>query len=539
MAVKNLGFKRSPNHRVGRSGWEKKANIIVHHVTEGAFNGAVSWLCNPQSQASSHFVTSQDGQFIQLVELNNMSWCNGNNAASIREALNETVKSRPSVNANLYTFTIENEGWSYQKNFGIPTADQREAIKEVHKKIVDHILSYNPSWRASKENVIGHCHIRSVAKPSCPSPNKGEKFPWDELINDINTYIDSKQGTKTPTVEITSPDIVAEIKVPDKPDYSSWPGINKHNGMKGHQIPFVLEIAPAVQASMGKGILNSIRLAQAILESGWGTSNLAKNARNLFGIKADTRWKGATFNIKTGEWSPSQGHFTIDADFRAYDSMGESIIDHTDFLLANSRYKALINDKDYKSVANKLKAAGYATDPNYPSKLIAVIESNDLTWFDNLKPTTVDSISVKAPVINLPTDTVTAAHIKVGTMVKIRKGATTYDGKTPASFVYDNAYPVSDYSGDRVVLDRGGINTPYNVIDLIVVSGGIEKPKEFVVGSLVKINSGAKWMVTPEKDVPAWALSSVYRIDKLEGNKAILNTDGINSPIDIKYLTIT
>ena len=536
--MKDLGFKRSPNHRSGRSGWENKADIIVHHVTEGAFNGAVSWLCNTLSQASAHFVTAKDGSFIQLVDLANTAWCNGNGPTTIGEALNSLVKSRPNANANMYTFSIENEGWSYKDNFGVPTGAQREALRAIHKRIVDYILSYNPKWRASRETVIGHCHIRSRAKPSCPTANHGEKYPWDDIITEINNYIDLKQGGKNPEsiMESTSTPVV-EVTPPATPDYSAWPGITKHNGMKGHQIPFVLEIAPAMQASLDKGILISVRMAQAILETGWGTSKLAKEANNLFGVKADNRWQGPVYNTQTGEWSAHVGSYTINAPFRAYDTKAESVLDQAEFLQA-PRYAAIIGDKDYKSVAKKIKDAGYATDPDYTSKLISVIETNSLHWFDTLGSIPIKNTEPQVPESNLPIDTVAAAGMKVGSVVRVKQGATTYDGRSPAAFVYEHVYQISSYSGDRVVLDSHGINSPYNVHDLILIGAGIPSEPQMKVGSLVKIKPGAKWSVTPEKDVPAWAMASIYRIDQLDGTKALLNKDGINSPIDTKFLML-
>lgn len=134
------------------------------------------------------------------------------------------------------------------------------------------------------------------------------------------------------------------------------------------------------------GILPSITMAQAILESGWGNSELAVTHNNLFGIKADLRWNGAVATIATSE---NYNDSTI-ANFRKYDSIDESIEDHGKFLYENSRYAeyGLFNGKDYKAQAQALEDAGYSTvknengDPIYADKLISLIEKYNLMQYD-------------------------------------------------------------------------------------------------------------------------------------------------------------
>ena len=138
----------------------------------------------------------------------------------------------------------------------------------------------------------------------------------------------------------------------------------------------------AVRDSIVSGVPASITLAQAILESGWGNSTLTTEANNFFGIKAHG-WDGATYNIATQEYG-SGGYYTIQSDFRAYSSPYESFSDHSKFLKDNSRYHSLftLNPKDYRSWANGLQQAGYATAPDYASKLINLIETYNLDRFD-------------------------------------------------------------------------------------------------------------------------------------------------------------
>lgn len=127
-------------------------------------------------------------------------------------------------------------------------------------------------------------------------------------------------------------------------------------------------------------ILPSLTIAQAILESAWGSTQLSQRANNLFGVKAFSDWTGKRITLPTTEWYNNKKHI-ITAEFRVYDSFNESIEDHSR-LLSYSRYKAVSQSTDYKKACHMVFECGYATDPNYPEKLIAIIEENMLYDFD-------------------------------------------------------------------------------------------------------------------------------------------------------------
>jgi uncharacterized protein YhfF len=124
------------------------------------------------------------------------------------------------------------------------------------------------------------------------------------------------------------------------------------------------------------GIPASIKLAQAILESGAGVSDLARRSNNHFGIKADNRWAGPRVN---------HADDTPYDQFRRYARVEDSFDDHSQFLRNNPRYSSLFNLRitDYRSWARGLQQAGYATDRNYANKLINLIELYELYRFDN------------------------------------------------------------------------------------------------------------------------------------------------------------
>jgi len=115
----------------------------------------------------------------------------------------------------------------------------------------------------------------------------------------------------------------------------------------------------------------AITMAQALLESSAGKSELATNANNHFGIKCTSDWQWETY------------HHDDDAEaecFRKYYAAEDSFIDHSLFLKHRKRYASLftLDSTDYKGWAQGLSQCGYATDPKYPQKLINLIERYDL-----------------------------------------------------------------------------------------------------------------------------------------------------------------
>ena len=123
------------------------------------------------------------------------------------------------------------------------------------------------------------------------------------------------------------------------------------------------------------GIPASIILAQAILESGAGKSDLSSRSNNHFGIKCHSDWAGES--VKHDDDSNQEC-------FRKYTDPSESFKDHALFLTSRGRYSDLFNlpKDDYQDWAKGLRAAGYATDPKYPEKLITYIEKYNLDQYD-------------------------------------------------------------------------------------------------------------------------------------------------------------
>lgn len=150
------------------------------------------------------------------------------------------------------------------------------------------------------------------------------------------------------------------------------------------QEQFIGSIAEAaVQSADQTGVPASVTIAQAILESYWGSSRLARDANNYFGIKAQTR-SGSAGSVSFDVWEVIGGRNVMQSQaFRAYKTIAESFVDHGLFFVQNGRYSAAMAVKDNaRQFAREVNRAGYATDPSYASKLIGLMDRYDLYRYD-------------------------------------------------------------------------------------------------------------------------------------------------------------
>jgi flagellum-specific peptidoglycan hydrolase FlgJ len=152
--------------------------------------------------------------------------------------------------------------------------------------------------------------------------------------------------------------------------------------LSGYQLEFIEKILKgAVQAYKKYGIPVSLTLAQGILESGWGQSTLTAKYNNAFGVKEGSDWNGKTVRLKTGEQNKDGSRYTIYANFRVYDNINDSVVDHAKVLL-QPRYRALFSAKNFEDVCYAVKAGGYATSVNYAKNLINLIKRYGLDQWD-------------------------------------------------------------------------------------------------------------------------------------------------------------
>ena len=165
---------------------------------------------------------------------------------------------------------------------------------------------------------------------------------------------------------------------------------SKVNKRVAERISYINQYKDIAIRHMNKyGIPASIILAQACLESGNGKSTLAIKGKNHFGIKCHNNWKGD--KIFHNDDAPNEC-------FRKYKLDEDSFVDHANHLKTQRRYAFLfdLDIRDYKKWANGLKAAGYATNPNYAKELINIIEDYQLYKYDtgeNTKETSIEQLT--------------------------------------------------------------------------------------------------------------------------------------------------
>ena len=163
---------------------------------------------------------------------------------------------------------------------------------------------------------------------------------------------------------------------------------------------FLDTMVPLAQADMRKsGILASLTLAQEIVESGWLTSELALNANNPHGMKAElsgndwpgSTWNGDIYEKETAEQREDGTYYTIVAPFRKYRNLQEAVADHSAYLAGakkddgSLRYPGIVGEKDAAAAVRIVANGGYATSQTYEEKLLARITKYNLTQYDNIE----------------------------------------------------------------------------------------------------------------------------------------------------------
>ena len=146
-----------------------------------------------------------------------------------------------------------------------------------------------------------------------------------------------------------------------------------------HVAEFLRELrGPAQAASRSTGVPAELILAQAALETGWGRHEIptadGNNSYNLFGIKAGNQWQGETTDITTTEYVDGRAVKIVDR-FRVYDDFEAAFTDYARLIGDNPRYAGVVTASNADNAARALQAGGYATDPAYADKLIAIMDT--------------------------------------------------------------------------------------------------------------------------------------------------------------------
>lgn len=199
-------------------------------------------------------------------------------------------------------------------------------------------------------------------------------------------------------------------------------------------------------------LFNSVVIAQACQETGYGKSSLMIKANAIFGIKATKSWKGKVYNSKTKECYNGSSFVTIDSCFRAYDSLADSISDYFDLICKNSRYRKALIAETPEECIKAIKEGGYATDPKYVDSILKIIKSNKLEQYDRKEKESIKNEDYKVGM---------TYTLQVNLNVRVGAG-TSYKNKKYSELTKDGRKHALNIS--NAVLKRGTKVTCKNVI---------------------------------------------------------------------------
>ncbi|MBI0091376.1 glucosaminidase domain-containing protein [Lactobacillus sp. M0345] len=215
------------------------------------------------------------------------------------------------------------------------------------------------------------------------------------------------------------------------------------NNILGSQLTadnFISTISPIAQSiAISNNLYASTMVAQAALESGYGTSYLTQIANNLFGIKS---FDGTGVKLKTSEYNSKGQAYSTYAYFKSYNSVVDSLQGYATFLTVNSRYANVFKSqaKDGIEAATNIQKDGYATDPSYATKLINLIKTYNLTALDgNTSSTNTNTNTPSTPSTNSSSNT-TNTNNTTNT-----QSTTTKPKKTLATATYTYGNPLETF----------------------------------------------------------------------------------------------
>ena len=349
----------SPNHSGLRT--EQIDRISPHCVVgQCTAEGLGDWFHKSSTKASSNYGIDKNGRIGLYVEEKNRSWCTSSNANDQRAVTIECASDKA-------------EPYAMHQVVYDRLVDLCEDIcrRNGKKKLLwfgDKNKSLNYQPKADEMLITVH---RWFANKSCPGD-------WlYARLGDLAAKVTSRLGSGN--VEVIPSGMQA----------------GEFQGLTEEQV--LAKVGPLFIADQRKsGILASVSMAQFVLESGYGKSELALGANNCFGMKkslSGNTWSGSVwdgvsiYKKKTQEQEEDGSYVTVTAEFRKYANVEDSIADHSAYLLGAKngeklRYEGLKGCTDYKKAVQIIKNGGYATSLTYVEKLCSIIEKWELTKYD-------------------------------------------------------------------------------------------------------------------------------------------------------------
>ena len=353
--------KLSPNHSGQRTHSIDRISphCVVGQVTAESLG---SLFAKSSYKASSNYGIDKNGRVGMYVEEKNRSWCTSSNSNDQRAVTIECAsdtKSPYRMNDAVYETLIK---------LCIDICRRNGKKKLLWFGDKNKTLNYSP--KADEMVITVH---RWFASKSCPG---------DWLYSRLGDL------AKKVTAELSGDDEEDDTEI-DK-------GLQAKDLAAFSNEEVIAKVGPLFTADQKKtGVLASISLAQFILESGYGKSELAQQANNCFGMKKSLSgntwegsvWDGKSIYTKKTREQRSWGTETVTAQFRKYACIEDSIADHSAYLLGAKKgsalgYEGLKGCTDYRKAAQIVKAGGYATSTAYVDKLCSIIEQWKLTQYD-------------------------------------------------------------------------------------------------------------------------------------------------------------
>ena len=285
------------------------------------------------------------------------------------------------------------------RDAGFPwlSAAAEAAVSDVNRSresTASFIVPTHDSWAVSDpqseltaepaDDVAVEPSADAAAEPTVPAQPSRHTVRGGETLESIANKLDVSLAALVAANGLGNPDYVQAGHVLLVPGASG----GQPQAVRFARVPeetFILELAPGAQQSQRTtGAPASVTIAQGILESDWGSSYLAREANNLFGVKAQTK-AGPAGVIVIDAWEVENGQNVVRSGepFRKYESKSQSVADHGLFFIENGRYHhALLAKDDPREFARRINEAGYATDPAYAAKLISLMDRYDLYRFD-------------------------------------------------------------------------------------------------------------------------------------------------------------
>ena len=351
--------KLSPNHSGQRTHSIDRISphCVVGQVTAESLGNI---FAKSSYKASSNYGIDKDGRVGLYVEEKNRSWCTSSNANDQRAVTIECASDTASpyrMNDAVYKTLIK---------LCIDICRRNGKKKLLWFGDKNKTLNYTP--RPDEMVITVH---RWFANKSCPGDWLYSRL--GDLAKRVTEELSEEEDETEKDKGLQAKDLAA---------------------LSNEEV--ILKVGPLFTADQQKtGVLASLSLAQFILESGYGKSELAQEANNCFGMKkslsgntwAGSVWDGKSIYTKKTKEQRSWGTETVTAQFRKYACIEDSIADHSAYLTGAKkgsalRYEGLKGCADYRKAAQIVKAGGYATSTAYVDKLCSIIEQWKLTQYD-------------------------------------------------------------------------------------------------------------------------------------------------------------